>query len=218
MSKTFYADGNSGKVAIMEGDLDLNAVNNPILNTNKLYFHSDLNYLYRVAKFSGNATFDAVPANSWNTREVEMGTIAWNIGSPIIFLGRINGVETNINLLVQSNNNLGDFRFVWFAGLLSGSTLRCLILSRGDGFYAGLPAFSFSYSCSVFSVKQPDFSAPFYASPTSIKMGNGKFDSEKVYIKQGGNFKYATGRTINMNTYGWYVDTTAPFININEGL
>jgi hypothetical protein len=218
MSKTFYADGQTGKVAIMEGEFSQTVLDNPQANTDKLYFHSELGYLYRVAHFEGNASFSAVPASSWNTREVEMGTIVWEVGAPIIFLGKINGIETNVNLLVQTNNNLGDFRFAWFGGVLTGNSLRCLISSRGDGFYSGLPIFNFSYECSIYTIKQSSSETTFYASTEQVKMNGDKFDSQNIYLRQGGTFKYATGQTINMTASGWSVIDNPISINLNEGI
>lgn len=42
MAKKLYADGNTGDVTICEPDAD---ISNPLSNLNKIYFHSDLNYL-----------------------------------------------------------------------------------------------------------------------------------------------------------------------------
>jgi hypothetical protein len=46
MAKKLYADGNNGTVAICEPDAD---IYNPLSNLNKIYFHSDLNYLRIIA-------------------------------------------------------------------------------------------------------------------------------------------------------------------------
>lgn len=87
MAKKLYANGNTGLVAICDPDAD---IANPLTNLEKIYFHSDLNYLYAVQIVNGSITLPYRQYNSSDASSAYGSTVytvaTHNLGyTPLVF-------------------------------------------------------------------------------------------------------------------------------------
>lgn len=88
MAKQFYANGNTGVVAVAEAGADLS---NPLNNLQNIYFHSALNYLYVTQVITGSFTVPQRDANGSDQSSAYGSTIynisAHNLGYRPMILG-----------------------------------------------------------------------------------------------------------------------------------
>lgn len=218
--KTLYADGKTGKVAIMEGDLDTNAVGTPLQNLHKLYFHSELNYLYRVHSVSGSVV---LPSGHWHERRehsVLMTTVGWDpLDIPVVFF-KINGLDTCGHRIVdfslsQANSFYNGIRAVRGYSRIVGGTLE---IGASQYSIAITGSRTINLSADIYTISRGVSSNSIEFSAEKIMMSGGKFISNRKYLheKQGG-FKVPLGQTMTwVNNYRPYNNDN--YDNIQVGI
>jgi hypothetical protein len=138
MAKKLYADGNNGTVAICEPDAD---IYNPLSNLNKIYFHSDLNYL--CIKHIGNFTKYFPSLGTWAGDEDVISVYKHNLGyTPIMFAiflspSELNGMPIVGEFHVQTSGDTNR------RSLMIGADDNDIYLRKFDcTAETGLPSFS----------------------------------------------------------------------------
>ncbi|MGE4267186.1 MAG: hypothetical protein AB7F25_07105 [Deferribacterales bacterium] len=199
MSKTFYANGSAGKMAIMDGELDLSVINNPLSNIDKLYFHNSLDYLYKIGSVSGVANYPSLNgSSSWvSLTTVPIGTLAWNDSYVPIIIGRVNGVENNGSVLVQKNSE-SSFRFV---SITSSFASGVLTIAGTELALTGSPLSSINVNISadIYTFDYPSEMKICDISTDSVQFGNGRFRSDREYLRLGTSYHYANYQTIELS-------------------
>lgn len=185
MSKTLYVDGLTGRTAIMDGNLNLDAVANPYAHTDILYFHSSFNYLYYVNTFSGNATFPylggTISTGYVSNNSVLIGSMPWtSTKNPFVF-SYINSIPSCGDIQWQKNNDV-SFRLVGIVYEVVSNTLNIYAHEFAIAILTALA----STTISVVSYVYTDTGDETGNTIASIEADhcyfeNGKFDSEKKY-------------------------------------
>lgn len=130
MSKRLIADGNTGRVAILEGG-SRSAFDDPSAYMNRVYFHSDLDYLSVVQEVQLDAvTFPSVTAGHHTRRSGKKGKSTVNIPEPqagvrTYILGNVlgdldgpvvvfyNGSPLNGPIIMATSDAIWDIRDVY---------------------------------------------------------------------------------------------------------
>lgn len=135
MSKRFMADGNTGRVAIMEGG-SRDVFENPLDNLAKVHFHSDLDYLtivqslelpffgmsaipgvYKRVTIKGKKSKDdsktyVYPQHSGGTKMYNIGQLIGDVDGPILaFIGNKPAGSMPIHQVVGQNGEM-SFRSI----------------------------------------------------------------------------------------------------------
>jgi len=193
MSKTFQANGNTGVVAVINGD-DVSIIDDPYNHTGDIFFHSDFNYLHYVTTVSGTVTFPSAGSSIVKT-QVQLASIPWGSDIPIVFW-KINGVDAcGDRILSWGGNPSSVLRSVSGWHEVSGGNL----ILGGAQFNYNTGSFSVSmsadiYTSSLFGSSIIDIQG------SEVSFGGGKFTSARQYLHQKiGGFRLATSRTIDVS-------------------
>lgn len=187
MSKTFYADGQTGKVAIMKGEFSQTVLDNPRANTDKLYFHSDLDYLYKIGEMSGTFSFKAV--SGINRAAKLVASVPFDASlRPVVFM-YLNGFPLLNPKLVHYDyataiNAIINERFI--GGLYSLSSGWLNLYAYTMYVATNIPSYTGTLSAKIFAY-QPTFNGTenLLITPTTCIFNKGKFKNDKDYLKAG---------------------------------
>ena len=190
MSKTFYADGQTGKVAIMKGEFSQTVLDNPQANTDKLYFHSGLNYIEKIGHISGSFTCPEVSKAISSTTHT-VATIAFPSGyAPVVF-AYLNGVPCPDPILVYNNQNssTGNYSVRFITALFTLVSGTFSLIAGNQCLAYSAPAYSGTLSAYIYGYKGVyTGNETINITPTRCIFGNGKFDSDNYYAKLGGTY------------------------------
>lgn len=202
MSKTFYADGQTGKVAIMEGDLDMGIVNNPVVNSDKLYFHTRFNYLQYIGSITNSAVFPQLLVTYGNPYassqlDILVGTIAFPVGKIPIVFAKINSIESNGHFLVTGNpGGYNPFRVLLVRHELGNDTLSVYLKEAAVAVYpTNIAQYTANITIDIFTTEDDEEIGGLTVSPNYVSFGN-RFYSNKKYLKQGAGYKLAQNNTL----------------------
>jgi hypothetical protein len=204
MSKTLYADGQTGKVAIMEGDLDMNVVNNPVPNSHKLYFHSDFNYLQLAHRWTGDFTCRAVPAGTYHRFAEKEFYFYWDIEDPFFILSKIDGYTVFQSFPIQpptAQTNRDLDILATETGDHLGKKVR-IFLGHSVGTIVALPAVTLSYEVNVFLPSEKSGNKNIEITGTSVSFGRELFMEQKRILRQGEGFKFPVSDTYTVTQSG----------------
>lgn len=202
MSKTFYANGNTGVVAIIEGE-NISIIDDPYNNTDSIYFHSDFNYLKYEQTVSGSVSMPASSGySSISTAKVALATISWDTSLvPVVFF-KINGFDVCGDRIfaIDYTELSGSLRYL---ASYSGYT-KLLTSSLEIGvsqFKYDRPAQSLTVSADIYSLSLQESSRYIEITQDRVIFSGGKFDSNNNYLFQKlGGFKLPTDRTLQIAT------------------
>ena len=177
MSKTFYAEAQTGVVAVMNGDIDMDVINNPINHSDQLYFHSSFLYLYKIGTINNTVNLPAMNTNSIIDSSYDIGQIYFPDQFPIIPLITYNGTTTNGSFLLYSLYQSCRYATVNF--YYAAPFINFRVQDKGNAFRSSIPSYSLNINIDVYSARNP--STGFEFTPTSAVMGS--FDSKDVHLK-----------------------------------
>ena len=218
MSKTLYAHGARGMVAVLEGD-DISSVFAPWDESEKFYFHSQFIYLYKHAGGSATVTFPAVPAASGSTvvsssEEMIVGTVEYDPEQiPVVFF-TVNNSEIGGHMLVQKNSDK-SFRFLYPKHYSSGGIMTLAVGEYTRTNNQTLTSFQATVSYKVYlgMINSSD-TTNLLITPDQCILSKGKFNSEKTYAKiNEGGFKYPMGDSIVLGDRT-FTYLTPPYIEV----
>ena len=218
MSKTFYADGQTGKVAIMEGNFSQTIFDNPQANTDKLYFHSSFHYLRKITQITRSITLPTRYSVSgstitpFHTATYNLGTTTWkNTDTPINFT-YINGAPFNGSHVIQKvNNNIWRVLNLYYT--LSSGSIRiqvqenCLVAESVSSVVPAITV-NFVVNLCTFTDSLPTGQTTVNITPTECTFNAGKFDSGNYYLNVAPlGFKVYQGAHITLANYAFNVIT-----------
>lgn len=180
MSKTFYADGETGKVAIMEGAFSQTVFDNPQANSDKIYFHSDFLYLKHVGDLSGSVSYSAVTAGYYTSSNKIIGTLTASSSDVFLLAPTVDGIKSQGHFLIQTRTDNLYSRYIGFYYGFSGSTLTVYVNEQG---YAcqNMPAITINCSVSVYSASDIQFNG-IDINPDSARFGRFSTDYDYLHI------------------------------------
>lgn len=184
MSKTFYADGETGKVAIMEGAFSQTVFDNPQANSDKIYFHSDFLYLKHVGDLSGSVSYSAVTAGYYTSSNKIIGTLTASSSDVFLLAPTVGGIKSQGHFLIQTRIDNLYSRYIGFYYGFSGSTLTVYVNEQG---YAcqNMPAITINYSISVYSASDIQLNG-IEITPDSARFGRFSTDYEYLHLDVSG--------------------------------
>jgi len=212
MAKTFYANGNTGVVAIMEGQKDMNVINNPEANVDKLYFHSDFDYFCLVGSLVGSFVLtqviadDSDPSDVFGNRTYELGSITLdNPLLPVFVFGELSTGHTIVGDTFIQAGGTASLRSIVLGQSLVGNTLSIKIRETYLAKDYTLDSMNISYNIYALSIsEETDTSKLFEITPTKFQASKGKLDISKLFLKhtnQGG-IPFPEDRTLQLSDYG----------------
>lgn len=148
MSKVLYANGNDGRVAIMEASGD---INNPLGNLGNMYFHSALDYLYIRSVLSGSISLPQRDASGSDASSA-YGSTTYNLGyhglgfKPMVF-GYLSNAQPIVGDCFVNAGGSASIRTVTIGADENYIYAREIFLNKDVTF----SAYSFSYTVFVFN-------------------------------------------------------------------
>lgn len=204
MAKKFYADGNSGRVAIYDPSNEA-ALNNPLANLHSIYFHSDLDYVGVAADITATIVHPARSTGGGSTQHsypvpnfpTGVSGFAHDLGYVPFALCFVNGAMIPANTQIQLSGQ--SFRTV----SVQVDHAQVRIYETAWVYGSALPAVSVTYRIVLFT-------PPIVASgmttvridPTRFVASRGKLDSYRNYLRRSTAspmFWLAKGRTADVS-------------------
>lgn len=216
MSKTLYADGNTGTVAIIEGD-DTSIISDPYNNTSSIYFHSEFNYLKHVTSVSGTVNMPASSGfSSISTAQVALTTITWDSSlTPIVFFN-INGFDVCGDRIFDVDYAQATGSLLYLASYSGYTKINASTLEVGiSQFKYDRPSQNLSVNVDIYSLSLEDSNKYIEITENRAIFSGGKFDSDDKYLFQKtGGFKLPTDRTLQISTEPKNI--TFPFVELSH--
>ena len=153
MAKTLKAEGTTGKVAIFTGNEDVFV--NPYVDLSRVYFHSDLQYIYDAETLS--TTLD-LPSRSYNSSVGYDGNVTTlftgvDTRNALVFI-RLNSLPyygTLMSTLSSYSYNVRSLSFKWTRNVLSTDiTVNELFFVRDQN--NALPAQTFTITVNIIRI------------------------------------------------------------------
>lgn len=207
MSKTLYAFGHSGAMAIFEGE-HLAPFAFPWRNTEKIHFHSDFHYFYKYSEVNETVQLKGLNGSS-ETGYVDSTFIAeipyTGLQIPIV-LAKINGIEANGSHIIQKNSDK-SFRILMTKSTFGENSYNIFLETQAHSHGEPLAPITVSVSYTIlFASLQNYFETNdnLLITPERCIFSKGRFDSNREYatINQGG-YKYPVGDSISLSDYSF---------------
>lgn len=186
MAKKLYSEGLTGKVVIYDPSQP-DAVTNPLANLDKVYFHSDLNYVGVAAVLEATVTHPARtrggPATQHEYRqpnpvEGQVQSLTHNLGYVPHAIAFINDNMLPANTQIQHVGS--SFRTV----AIQLTTTNVAIYETSYVYQSDLPAINVHYRIVLFSPITPSGDKTLHITPERFIASKGKLDTEKNYIRR----------------------------------
>lgn len=207
--KTMYMNGATGTAAIIDGE-DLSILDDPYNNTDKIYFNSNFDYLYKVGSISGSSIFPylggTISTGYFSNTKDLVGTLPWDSSASPLIVGTFNSLPAYGQTEVQRNNNR-CFRFAGLEYNIANGLLSVYSREFALAINTPLASITLDISLDIFS----------YTDTTTLDnniislegdqviFGRGKFNSNNTYGKllSSSNKRIATNKTITPIKYDY---------------